>query len=126
MKNYAKVLVFAAIVALIVVPAHAAISKEMCDLIKNMQGVFKLLRVLAFVGAGFYMAGWAWKYISSGDAKMDDVKKQGIGLLVGFTLLFAIGIVLSFLISYANGGAMTDCPELTTGWNTAVPTSIGK
>ena len=125
MKNYAKVLVFAAIAALIVVPAHA-ISPEMCKLIESMQGVFKLLRVLAFVGAGFYMAGWAWKYISSGDAKMDDVKKQGIGLLVGFTLLFAIGIVLSFLISYANGGGLgNDCPALTTGWNTAVPNSIG-
>ena len=38
MKNYAKVLVFAAIVALVVVPAHA--DTPMCELIKSMQGVF--------------------------------------------------------------------------------------
>ena len=115
MKNYAKVLVFAAIVALVVVPAQAA--SPMCELIGKMQGVFKILRILAFVGAGFYMAGWAWDYISKGEAKLDDVKKKGIGMLVGFTLLFAIGVVLSFLLSAAQPGGTLDCPEITTGWN---------
>lgn len=116
MKNYAKVLVFAAIVALVVVPAQAA--SPMCDLIGKMQSVFKILRILAFVGAGFYMAGWAWTYISDpGKMKMDDVKTKGIGLLVGFTLLFAIGVVLSFLLSAAQPGGTLDCPEITTGWN---------
>lgn len=105
MNKYAKVLVFAAVVALIVVPAQALeVTDEMCKLIAKMQDVFKLLRILAFVGAGFYMAGWAWTYISkAGDDKsgfsLEDVKKKGIGLLVGFTLLFAIGVVLSFLLS---------------------------
>ncbi len=119
MKNYAKVLVFAAIVALIVVPAMAAggdacAGKEgVCGLVCKMQDVFKTLRILAFVGAGFYMAGWAWTYISKGEAKMDDIKGKGIGLLVGFTLLFAIGIVISFLMNTA-GSDGTKC--VAEGW----------
>jgi hypothetical protein len=118
MKNYAKVLVFAAIVALIVVPAQAAgwtVPKEMCDLIGKMQGVFKTLRVLAFVGAGFYMAGWAWDYIKGGEAKFDDMKKKGIGLLVGFTILFAIGIVITFLMGAAGENGET-CAQLKNNW----------
>lgn len=80
-----------------------------CKLIDSMQGVFKILRTLAFVGAAFTIAGWAWGYISSGAAKLDDIKGKGIGLLVGFTLLFSIGIVLQFL------GPITGCA--LTGWN---------
>lgn len=117
MKKYTKVLVFAAIVALIVVPAHAwTVDKSVCELIGKMQGIFKTLRVLAFVGAGFYMAGWAWGYISKGDAPLDDLKKKGIGMLVGFTLLFAIGVVISFLLG-ASGGDGVACSQLTSGWN---------
>lgn len=117
MKNYAKVLVFAAFVALVVVPAQALeVSQSMCALIGEMQRVFKLLRVLAFVGAGFYMASWAWGYIvggKDGAFSIEDVKKKGIGLLVGFTLLFAIGVVISFLLG-AQGDNGAKC--LTEGW----------
>ncbi|MBR4506941.1 MAG: hypothetical protein IKP24_00220 [Alphaproteobacteria bacterium] len=117
MKNYAKVLVFAALVALIVVPAQALdVSPSMCELIGKMQDVFKLLRILAFVGAGFYMASWAWGYIvggKDGAFSIEDVKKKGIGLLVGFTLLFAIGIVISFLLGAQDAGGK-NC--LTEGW----------
>ncbi len=118
MKNYTKVLVFAAIVALVIVPAHAAgtDNSALCSLIVKMQGVFKTLRILAFVGAGFYMAEWAWGWISKGDVKMDDVKKKGTGLLVGFSLLFLIGVVLSFLMSAASDGGSFGCKEITTGW----------
>ena len=117
MKNYAKVLVFAALVALVVVPAQALeVSTEMCKLIAKMQDVFKILRILAFVGAGFYMAGWAWEYIkgSNKDGVMEDMKKKGIGLLVGFTLLFAIGVVISFVLS-VSGQDGEKC--ITDGWN---------
>ena len=114
MKNYVKVLVFAAVVALVVVPAQAlTVSTATCNLIAKMQEVFKLLRILAFVGAGFYMAGWAWTYISKGEAKLEDVKGKGIGLLVGFTLLFAIGIVISFLLGAAGEN---DQSCVTKGW----------
>ena len=71
----------------------------LCDLIIQMQNVFKILRTLAFVGAAFLVAQWAWSYIKAGDVKMDDLKDKGTGLLVGFILLFAIGAVLSFVLS---------------------------
>ncbi len=119
MKKYTKVLVFAAIVALFVGVAQAAPAvKEsgICALIGKMQGIFKTLRILAFVGAGFYMAGWAWTYISKGEAKMDDIKGKGIGLLVGFTLLFAIGVILSFLLNAAGENGSLECDNLFDGW----------
>ena len=79
---------------------------SLCDLLNRLHGVFDILRILAFVGAAFYMAGWAWTYISkAGDDKagfsVEDIKKKGTGLLVGFTLLFIIGLVLSFVMSAA-------------------------
>ena len=124
MKKYTKVLVFAAIVALIVIPAQAAAAKgggfsippALCNLVGRMQHVFKLLRVLAFVGAGFYMAGWAWTYISSPDKfKLEDVKAKGISLLVGFTILFAIGIIITFLLGAAGDNGET-CAQLKDNW----------
>lgn len=87
-----------------------------CELISKMQDVFQILRVLAFVGSGFYIAGWAWDYISKGEAKMDDLKKKGTGLLVGFTLLFAIGVVLSFVLSAAGQEAIGCSAQLIGGW----------
>ena len=86
--------------------AANAATGDVCTLIASMQGVFKTLRTLAFVGAGFMIAGWAWGYITAGEAKMDDLKKKGTGLLVGFTLLFGIGIVLQFL------GPISQCANL--------------
>ena len=78
-------------------------SNAMCDLIVQLGSVFRMLRTFAFIGAGFLIAGWAWGYISKGEAKIDDLKKQGSGLLVGFILLFVIGLILEFLIGVGNG-----------------------
>ncbi len=119
MKRFSKVLTFAAVMALVAVPAFAAKkagadTTALCSLIGKMQGIFRTLRILAFVGAGFYMADWAWKYISSGKVEMKDLKEKGTGLLVGFVLLFAIGAVLSFLLSAAGEGGSLGC--VTTGW----------
>ena len=79
-----------------------------CDLITNLGGLLKVIRVMAFIGAGFIIAQWAWEFIKAGDVQMDKVKEKGAGLLVGFTLLFMIGVVLSFLMSTA-GGKMIGC-----------------
>ncbi len=120
MKKIMNKINFALIAVMASVPAFAATAanNDMCNLIIRLKGVFSLLRTLAFVGAAFYIAGWAWDYIKNagGDKgfSVEDVKKKGIGLLVGFTLLFIIGLVLSFLLSAA-GQQSIGCKEIITG-----------
>ena len=119
MKNLLKKLGFAGIVvltgasaALAAVAGGAGVNNSgLCALIGRMYGVFQILRTLAFVGAAFIIAGWAWGYISSGKFEMDDLRKKGTGMLVGFVLLFGIGIVLQFFLSSA-GLEMIGCPEI--------------
>jgi len=79
-------------------------SNGLCELIDRLYDIFKLLRTLAFVGAAFIIAGWAWGYITKAGEKdggysLDDIKKKGTGLLVGFGLFFMIGLVLTFVTS---------------------------
>jgi len=98
-------------------PAMAAVSKEMCNLISQLQGVFQTLRVFAFVGAGFILAKYGWEAITSGklggkDNIADGLKAVGVPMIVGFALLFSIGMILGFLSKGNNFG----CVELTTGW----------
>lgn len=87
----------------------------LCALIGQMYGVFKILRTLAFVGAAFIIAGWAWGFISSGKVEMDDLRKKGTGMLVGFVLLFGIGVVLQFFLSSA-GLEIIGCQNVITNW----------
>ena len=109
MKKIMNKINFALVAIMASVPAFAAAdTSDMCKAIKELGGVFNLLRTMAFIGAAFYIAGWAWGFISSGEAKMDDVKKRGQGLLVGFSLLFLVGVLLSFLMS-ATGADMIGC-----------------
>ena len=86
----------------------------LCKLLDEFKGIFSLLRTLAFVGAGFLIAKWAWGYIEAGkiDA-MKEVKEKGVAMLVGFILLFGIGVVLQVL-SGATGNKILGC--VTTGW----------
>ena len=117
MKKVMNKINLAIIAVMVSMPAFAApaANNSMCELVKSMKGIFGILRTLAFVGAAFYIAGWAWGYISKGEAKMDDIKGKGIGLLVGFALLFMIGAILSFLLS-ATGMHTLGCPEITQAW----------
>lgn len=114
MKKIINKINMALIGVMVSLPAFAApaADKGLCQLITQMYGVFKVLRTLAFVGAAFYIAGWAWEFISKGEAKMDDIKKRGIGLLVGFSLLFGIGVVLSFLLSQGGQNAIGCSAEI--------------
>lgn len=97
-------------------PAGAGVNTSgLCALIGQMYGVFQILRTLAFVGAAFIIAGWAWGYISKGEVKLDDLQKKGTGMLVGFVLLFGIGVVLQFFLS-STGLGMIGCSELITSW----------
>jgi len=86
-----------------------------CDLLKSLQSVFDVLRIMAFIGAAFYIAGWAWGYISSGKAEVKDVKDKGIGLLIGFSALLLVGIVLSFIMS-ASGLKILGCNDILKKW----------
>ena len=118
MKKIMNKINFAFIGLMVSFPALAeevAIEGGMCELLKKMHGVFNILRIAAFLGAAFYIAGWAWEFISKGDVKMDQVAGKGKGLLVGFGLLFIIGAVLSFLMS-ANGLQLAGCKEILQQW----------
>lgn len=125
MKKIMNKMNFAIIALMTSLPAFAAekdfnVGTDMCELIKSLQNVFHILRVAAFIGAAFFIAGWAWTYISkAGDDKagfsIEDIKKKGTGLLVGFSLLFLIGVVLSFVMSAA-GLNLMGCPEFTGNW----------
>ena len=124
MKNILKKIGLAGVVVLAAGGAAMAVGAAggvgvnesgLCALIGQMYGVFKILRTLAFVGAAFIIAGWAWGYISSGKVEMDDLRKKGTGMLVGFVLLFGIGVVLQFFLSSA-GLEIIGCQNVIMDW----------
>lgn len=114
-----------AVLCLIAVPSFAAKSgvgsmDGICELIQEFQEIFKLLRTLAFVGAGMLIAKYAWDAISTGKiADETDLtkaaKKVGVPMIVGFILLFGIGVLLQVLSS-VTGVEMLGCEQLFTNW----------
>lgn len=122
MKKIVNKINFAIASVMTVFPVLAARKKTelnadddgICSLFENLYGVFGMLRTMAFIGAAFYIAAWAWDFIKAGEAKVDDVKKKGIGLLVGFSLLLLVGVVLSFVMS-ASGLKLIGCPDFNPG-----------
>ena len=115
MKKLLLRLNMAIVAVMVATPAFAKVNDSgICALIHQMQDVFRLLRSLAFVGAAFIIAGWAWGYITKpGDLKLDDVKTKGTGMLVGFILLFSIGAILTAITTTAGQGVIR-CVE--SGW----------
>lgn len=124
MKNLLKKIGFAGFVVLagasaaLAAPATAGLNTSgLCGLITRMYDVFKILRTLAFVGAAFIIAGWAWGYISKpGDLKLEDLKTKGTGMLVGFVLLFGIGVVLQFFVFSNTGLGLMGCENIIKDW----------
>ena len=96
-------------------PAMAA-GDGICDLVRELGSLLGMLRTLAFIGAGFTIAGWAWDYISKGKVELKDVQTKGIGLLVGFVLLFGVGMVITFLMNAAEPGGALNCMEEFKAW----------
>ena len=125
MKKIMNKMNFAVIALMTSLPAFAAekdfnVGTDMCELIKSLQNVFHILRAAACIGAAFFIAGWAWSYIvNAGDkdkgGTVEDLRKKGTSLLVGFSLLFLIGVVLSFIMSAA-GLKLVGCTEFTGNW----------
>lgn len=119
MNKIKKYAMSASVFCLVALPTYAetAQTNGMCDLIQQFKGVFGTLRTLAFVGAGFILADYAWQLISKGKigdkSGIDAIKDKGLPMLIGFLLLFGIGFVLSALL----GGHIVDCKDvLTSQW----------
>ncbi len=104
MKKLMKRLNFAIIGIMVSMPAMAlnngAAKDALCKIGAEFKGIFNILQILAFVGAGVTIAGWAWGYISGGKAVdvVKEVKEKGVGMLIGFFLLFGVGTLLSIFI----------------------------
>lgn len=112
MKKIARKINMAIIGVMAAGPAMAAVNESgLCTLLTDLRGVFNMLRTMAFIGAAFIIANWAWGYISKGKVEMEDLKNKGAGMLVGFILLFGVGMVLSFLMT-TSGAKTIGCPEL--------------
>ena len=116
MKKLIKKLNFAIVGIMASAPAMAAepnINETICKLAEQFGGIFSTLRTLAFIGAAFTIATWAWGYISSGKVEFKDIQGKGIGMLVGFFLLFGVGIIIQAFMSMAGEGGSLGC-DMTT------------
>lgn len=116
MKKLIKKLNFAVIGIMASAPAMALDSNmkdALCKMGEEFGNIFEILQILAFVGAGVTIAGWAWGYISGGKAVdvVKEVKEKGVGMLIGFFLLFGIGTVLSIFMSMIGEGGSLDCVQ---------------
>lgn len=113
MKKLMKRLNFAIIAGMAsIAPAMAADANDgLCKLAESFGDIFSVLRTLAFIGAGVIIAGWAWGYISGGKAVdvVKEVKEKGVAMLIGFILLFSIGVVLEIFLSMAGEGGSLGC-----------------
>ena len=107
MKKISNYFLMASVFVMASVPAFA--DEAVCNLIKGLRPVINTLRTLAFIGAAFVLMDWAWGYIKGGKAEMKDIETKGIGLLVGFFLLFGVGLILQFVGSNS-GSEFFNCP----------------
>ncbi|MDR1027647.1 MAG: hypothetical protein LBL46_04495 [Rickettsiales bacterium] len=83
--------------------AQAADTGNICGLIAELGNVFKTLRILCFAGAAFVIMAWAWGFIKDGKYDFDkDIKGKGLAMLIGFILLFGVGLLLSYLPEAGN------------------------
>lgn len=110
------------LVAVVILTTSSAFAAQtansgLCQLIEQLQGVFQTLRICAFVGAGFILAKYGWEAITTGKLGgknniADGLKEVGVPMIIGFALLFSIGLVLGFLSNGQNFG----CAALISGW----------
>lgn len=111
MKKFSK---YSVVAALIVALGTNYAFAGVCDLVEKLGPVISTLRTLAFLGAAFVLMDWAWGFIQKGEVKKDELKDKGIGMFVGFFLLFGVGIVLQFVAS-DTGKTYMGCVEKLVG-----------
>lgn len=109
MKKISKY-IFTVTASMAVFVQSAFADDGVCELIKSLEPVISTLRTLAFLGAAFVLMDWAWGFIKAGDVKKDDLKDKGIGMFVGFFLLFGVGMLLAFVGS-TGGKEYLGCVE---------------
>jgi hypothetical protein len=98
MKKISKYFLMASVFLTVNVPMAFADASSVCALVGKLSGVIATLRTLAFVGAAFVLMDWAWGYIKDpSKATKDDMKDKGIGMFVGFFILFGVGLILQFV-----------------------------
>ena len=96
MKKISKYFLIATMFVMANVPAFA--ESPACPLIRELKPVIGVLRTLAFVGAAFILMDMAWGWIKKpDDLTKDKLKDIGIGMFVGFFLLFGVGLILQFV-----------------------------
>jgi len=109
MKNMLKKIGFGAIAVFAAGAAHASSALDigsLCALIQELKGVFNVLRILAFVGAAFVLVSIGWEAIYKKEYKWEETgKKHLVAMIVGFALLFSVGVILQFLTSGRAGCA---------------------
>ena len=93
--------------------AAGSMNAALCKMGEQFGEIFSVLQMLAFVGAGITIAGWAWGYISGGKSVdvVKEVKEKGVGMLIGFFLLFGIGTVLSIFMTAVGPDGSLGCVE---------------
>jgi hypothetical protein len=97
MKKISKYFLMASVFLTVNVPMAFADTNAVCALVGKLSGVIATLRTLAFVGAAFVLMDWAWGYIKKGEVTKDDLQNKGIGMFVGFFILFGVGLILQFV-----------------------------
>ena len=110
MKKISKYFTMATVSVGLFMQNAMAADDGICGLIKGLGPIIKTLRTLAFVGAAFVLMDWAWGMIKDPDkeATKDKIKEKGIGLFVGFFLLFGVGVLLQYITS-ASGQSTLGC-----------------
>ncbi len=97
MKKISKYFLMASVFLTVNVPMAFA-DTAVCELVKRLGTVINTLRTLAFVGAAFLLMDWAWGYIKDpSKATKDDMKDKGVGMFIGFFILFGVGFLLQFV-----------------------------
>ncbi|MBQ5699787.1 MAG: hypothetical protein IIV74_00645 [Alphaproteobacteria bacterium] len=109
--NFAIVAIMVSMAPVMAAPAQSNAVQALCNLAAKFNGIFSAIRLLAFIGAGITIAGWAWGYITGGkEVKVvDEVKTKGVALLVGFALLFGLATVLTVFIDMTGEGGSLGC-----------------